>query len=80
MRLNVGNKVLLRNDLIDETWYGDTYFRSDMFKGQVVTIDYFADNFADSCHFLIKEDGGHRFYTPRMCIGQVLDDNRLVRF
>lgn len=77
MRFKVGDKVLLRDDLMCDLIYGGVYFRDGMTKGIVVTVDSTTD-FGNI--FTIKEDRRGFFgYTEEMCVGKVLEDNKVVK-
>jgi|GEM_PF-6765904 len=63
MKYKVGDKVLLRNDLVDGEVYGINSFVNGMLKGQVVTIIEIVHHSG----YHIKE-GGY-FYTDEMIVG-----------
>lgn len=73
MTLNIGDKVLLRDDLEYGKWYGeDTFAGQRYLLGNIVRVERFS-----YCGiFKIREDTW--WYTPEMCVGKVIDDNRLV--
>lgn len=76
-KLKVGDKVLIRDDLICGLGYGGLYFKDGMAKGIVATVDSIS-NFWNI--FTIKEDrGGFLGYTAEMCVGKVLEDNKVVK-
>lgn len=55
MKYEVGDKVMVRNDLEDNTRYGEYNFVKEMnrLKNKIVTIDKVVENF---CYYTIKED------------------------
>lgn len=73
MTLNIGDKVLLRDDLEYGKWYGEDYFLGQSYLlGKIVMV-----RLCGYCgSFKIREDTW--WYTPEMCVGKVIDDNRLV--
>lgn len=66
--LNIGDRVLVRDDLIIDKIYGNDVFVNGMVKGELVTVST-----VGSIGFRIKES---RFnYTSEMCIGKVAHEN-----
>lgn len=57
MKFKVGEKVRVREDLIERNNYGDDTFVAEMneFKGQVLTISKVRD---DNCYFLLEDEMG----------------------
>ena len=66
-KYNIGDKVLVRKDLIIGTQYGSNTFNLDMypFKGEIVTIYDIVNN-----EYRIKEDSQNCFWTNEMFSGK----------
>ena len=64
MKYKIGDKVLVRPDLIEGRKYGDEVVMSDMlyFKGKIVTIEH-VDH---PNHYRIKEDPDQWYWTDEM--------------
>jgi hypothetical protein len=63
MKYKVGDKVRVRNDLVDQKFYGEINYVSDMdeWKGKVVTI-----SFVDDDYYEIEEDKQIWYWSAEM--------------
>ena len=70
-KYNVGDKVIIREDLVDDQWYGDVAFVPSMnsFKGKIVTIYDIID-----IGYRIKEDSKNYLWTDEMFSEKVSED------
>lgn len=66
--LNIGDRVIIRDDLVVGCRYGDDSFVNRMIKGGIVTI---TEKYCFK--FRIKE--GRYYYTPEMCVGKIAHEN-----
>lgn len=64
MKYKVGDIVKVRDDLIEENWYGEQDFIEDMsdYKGKYVTIA----RISGESDYEIKEDNGLWYWTDEM--------------
>lgn len=77
MNLKVGDKVLIRDDLVVGTVYGMAFFVIDMrhMVGKIAVIS----SIVNECHCAFRIVGNRMTWTSQMCVGKVLDDNKLVK-
>lgn len=66
--LNIGDRVLIRDDLVVGCIYGNDGFVNSMIRGGIVTV---TENYCFK--FRIKEDGYN--YTLEMCVGKIAHEN-----
>ena len=61
--LQLGDKVRVRKDLNEDTWYGEQMVVHQMlkFRGQIITISQLVDE-----DYQIKEDGEDWYWTDEM--------------
>lgn len=71
MKYKVGDKVLVREDLIVDQWYGRDVFISEMvsFKEKIVTIKKIYTDI-----YTIVEDSGKWHWTDEMFSGKASED------
>lgn len=82
MGLGIGDKVLLRNDLECGKEYGSphgAYFADGMKKGVIVVVKKCYNFYPNTLHFRIEAETDDWFYTLEMCVGKIVDDNRLEK-
>lgn len=68
MKYKIGDKVLIRNDLVKVYWYGRNTFIDGMehLMGKVVTIVGYGSD------YYIKEDNNEYGWTDEMIVGKVI--------